>query len=265
VGDGRPSRRSGERAVAPQGPSRSAARGAAERPLGEPLGAGEAVSLPARALTHREAREFYDRFGARQDLQRVYEDPALRVLEAYAQIEHAHAVVEFGCGTGRLARRLLARRLGREASYLGLDLSSTMVALAREKLAPWAERARVLQTEGQPILPLPDACCDLFVSTYVLDLLSTEESRAVIAEARRVLVPGGRLCLASLTFGHGALSRGLCRLWTTVHGWRPRLVGGCRPIRLLNCLGDGWQVIHREVVCTLGLCTEVLVARPDRR
>jgi ubiquinone/menaquinone biosynthesis C-methylase UbiE len=195
----------------------------------------------------------------------VYEDPAVRVLETHADFEHARAVIEFGCGTGRFARELLERRLGPEATHLGLDISSTMVTLAREKLTPWPHRARVQQTDGAPTVPLPDGQCDRFLSIYVLDLLSNEDARAVVAEARRVLVPDGRLCLASLTFGQGAFSRAVCRLWTAVHGWRPKLVGGCRPIRLLDVLGGEWRVIHQEVVCTLGLCTEVVVARPEQR
>ncbi len=217
----------------------------------------------SRTLSHQEAKAFYDRFGSKQDLQRVYEDPAIRVLEAHADFEHARDVVEFGCGTGRFARHLLEQRLGSAATYLGLDISSTMVKLAREKLAPWPDRARVQQTEGAPVVPLPAARCDRFLSIYVLDLLSTEDARKVIAEAGRVLAPGGRMCLASLTSGQGALSRAVCRAWTGLHSWRPRLVGGCRPIRLLDLLGDEWRLVHHEVVCTLGLCTEVVIAQPS--
>jgi ubiquinone/menaquinone biosynthesis C-methylase UbiE len=212
-------------------------------------------------FSHEQAKSFCDWFGSKQDWQRFYEDQAVQVLEAHADFEHARAVVEFGCGTGRLARSLLERRLGPEATYLGLDISSTMVDLARDKLARWSERAKVRQTDGAPTVSLQDAQCDRFVSTYVLDLLSVEDARAVIAEARRVLVPDGRLCLASLTFGRGAVSRAVCRLWTNVHAFRPELLGGCRPIRLLDYVGPGWQFCHQQVVCALGLCTEVLVAR----
>ena len=52
-------------------------------------------------------RAFYDRFGGKQDWQRFYEDPALRDLICHGSFDEAHAVVEFGCGTGRLAEHLL--------------------------------------------------------------------------------------------------------------------------------------------------------------
>jgi ubiquinone/menaquinone biosynthesis C-methylase UbiE len=216
--------------------------------------------MPARTLTHDEARAFYDRFGSKQDLQRFYEDPAVDVLLRHAAFEDATAVVELGCGTGRLAERLLRERLPSAATYLGVDSSSTMVALARSRLAPWGDRARVERSDGSPRIPAGDAACDRFLSTYVLDLLSEDDIDAALREAQRVLAPGGLLCLASLTFGETVASRLVCRLWSAVHSLRPALVGGCRPLRLAGRLGAGWTVSHHQVVCTLGLCTEVLVA-----
>jgi ubiquinone/menaquinone biosynthesis C-methylase UbiE len=215
-----------------------------------------------QVLTHEQAKEFYDHFGSKQDLQRIYEDPAMRKLEDYADLEHAVSVVELGCGTGRLAQRLLERRLSGAATYLGLDVSSTMVELARRKLAPWVERAHVQETDGTPKVPLADGECDRFLSVYVLDLMSPEDARAVIAEARRVLDPHGRLCLASLTFGEHGFSRAVSRVWTAVQNARPALVGGCRPIALTDYMDDRWHVVHHEVVSTLGVSTEILIAEP---
>ncbi len=212
-------------------------------------------------LSHAEARAFYDRFGAKQDWQRIYENRAVSELLDHAALGSARHVVEFGCGTGALARELLAHRLPREATYLGVDISGTMVALARARVAPWAERARVAQTAGDPAIPVADGTCDRFVSTYVLDLLSDEDIGSVLRDARRTLAPGGLLCLASLTFGEGAMSNVICALWRSLHAWRPALVGGCRPLRLVSHVGPEWSTLHQRVVCTVGLCTEVVVAR----
>jgi ubiquinone/menaquinone biosynthesis C-methylase UbiE len=214
----------------------------------------------SRALSHEEARAFYDRFGRKQDLQRFYEDPAIVALLRYGGFESDRAVAEFGCGTGRLAARLLRERLPAEATYIGFDISETMVRLASPRVAPWRERARVERTEGPPRLPLAGGACDRFLSTYVLDLLGEDDIRAALREARRVLAPGGRLCLASLTFGRTIPSRGVCRLWMAIHSLSPRLVGGCRPLRLQALTASDWKILHEEVVCTFGICTEVLVA-----
>src|SRR5260370_853167 len=146
-------------------------------------------------LSRSQARAFYDRFGTKQDSQAFYEDPAIDELLRHADFESAEVVCEVGCGTGRVAGRLLGEKLPPTARYLGWDLSPTMVGLARQRLAPFGERARVELTEGMPSLPLPSNSVDRFLSTYVFDLLPYDEIEAGLAEAHRVLRTGGKLCL----------------------------------------------------------------------
>jgi ubiquinone/menaquinone biosynthesis C-methylase UbiE len=216
--------------------------------------------MATRSLSHEEARAFYDRFGKKQDLQRFYEDPAIDRLLRHAELSSAKTVVELGCGTGRLAERLFGEELSADASYFGFDISTTMIELARSRLDAWAGRASVELTDGSPKLPLEDGCCDRFLCTYVLDLLSEEETALVLAEARRLLAPGGRLCVVSLTHGQASLARMVSRVWAKVHELRPQLVGGCRPVELTSLLGSSWDLLHRDVVCAFGVCSEVVVA-----
>jgi ubiquinone/menaquinone biosynthesis C-methylase UbiE len=89
-------------------------------------------------------------------------------------------VFEFGCGTGRLALRLLSEHLSEAARYRGVDLSPVMVELARQRLGPYASRAEVLLVDESPLAAEPTAHHDRFVSSYVLDLLSEEEITAVL-------------------------------------------------------------------------------------
>jgi ubiquinone/menaquinone biosynthesis C-methylase UbiE len=214
-----------------------------------------------RVLSAAEARRFYDRFGAKQDSQGFYEQPALLELTRYLAMREARAVIEFGCGTGRYAAELLARDMGPEACYLGLDISRTMIALARERLKPFANRAEVRQTDGSPTLAVPDARFDRFLSTYVLDLLSAADIRAALAEAHRVLQPGGLVGLVGLTPGERGLARLVSAAWTEVHRLRPALVGGCRPIAMAGALGGGrWTVRYRGVVTSFGISSEIVVA-----
>ncbi len=214
----------------------------------------------SRVLSHQEARTFYDEFGSKQDRQGFYEDPALDTLVASAGFETSNAVVELGCGTGRLAERLLRDVLPSHATYVGFDVSETMVELAKGRLQPWAGRAQVHLTQGAPRLPLEQGCCDRFLSAYVLDLLGEEDIGEVLDEAQRLLVEDGQLCLVSLTFGETSLSRVTSRIWAAVHAVRPQLVGGCRPLRLESFLGNRWSVSHKEVQCAFSICSEVLIA-----
>lgn len=212
-------------------------------------------------LSHDEARRFYDRFGAKQDAQAFYERPALERLIAELRLRDARALVEFGCGTGRLAAELLGTQLSPECRYLGLDVSSTMVGLARSRVAPFGARAEIRQTEGAPRIEAPDGSFDRFLSTYVLDLLPEAEIRMLLDEAHRVLAPGGLLGVAGLTHGGHGLSGAVSWLWERVHRLRPALVGGCRPIALEAYLSEGgWKVRQRSVVAPYAIPSEVVVA-----
>ncbi len=88
-------------------------------------------------FTPDDARQFYDRFGSRQDTQGFYENPALDDLVKHADFEHARSVLEFGCGTGSFALRLFDAMLPADAQYLGLDISGTMIGVATTRLEPW--------------------------------------------------------------------------------------------------------------------------------
>lgn len=214
----------------------------------------------SRVLTADEARAFYDRFGAKQDGQSFYEDPALDDLIAHARFGEARRVFEFGCGTGRLAERLLAGHLPPEAAWLGCDVSPVMVELATRRLAAFGGRAGVQRSDGRIAFPVPDRSVDRVVSCYVLDLLSFDDVRAVFAEAHRVLEPSGLLCVVSLTTGVTALSRIVSLLWQIAFRVRPALVGGCRPIHLETFVDDArWRTRHRRVVMPFGVPSEVLV------
>jgi len=136
-----------------------------------------------------------------------------------------------------------------------------MVSLALERLKPWSGRARVYQTDGSPRIPEPDGTFDHFVSTYVLDLLAPDFIERLLSEAHRVLVPGGKLCLVSMTFGASPLSRAVCWGWQRLWRLHPAIVGGCHPIELSDFLRlDWWNPDHTTKVTSWGVTSEVLVA-----
>ena len=209
------------------------------------------------ALPPARLRDVYDRVGVGQDRQGWYENAATDVLLQHGAFEEAEAVVEMGCGTGRLAARLLERG---GATYRGTDLSPVMVGLARERLARFGDRAEVALVEGGPPAA-PPGSADRFVAAYVLDTLSDADIAATLDAAHRVLRPGGRLCLASLSGGVGTLSRAVGAGWAAVYRLRPALVGGCRPVCVLPLLDAArWRVLHAEAVAPWGVPSEAVVA-----
>ncbi len=215
--------------------------------------------MKPRGLSHAETVRFYDAFGERQDRQKYYEDLALAELVRHCRFEEAQSVVEFGCGTGRFAEDLLANHLSSQAVYSGWDASAKMVELAARRLERFGSRARVTRSSEVAALPVHSASADRFVSNYVLDILSHEEISTVIDEARRILQPGGLLCLTGLTFGQGWFSKAWMVFWNVRFKLQPRWVGGCRPVRLLDFL-SGWDVWQRRVITTGGITSEVVVA-----
>jgi len=147
-----------------------------------------------------------------------------------------------------------------------MDLSGTMVQVARKRLASFGERATVTQTDGTLTFDRPEGARDRVVATYLLDLLPRAEARTFLAEAHRLLrsqQPPGRLCLAGLTRGTGPVSKSVAVLWDTVHALRPQWVGGCRPIRRRSLLREGeWREVHHAIVTAWGVPSEVLIVTP---
>jgi SAM-dependent methyltransferase len=214
------------------------------------------------ALSPEQARRIYDRIGRAQDWQRFYEDAATAELIAHSAFGDAGAVFELGCGTGRFAARLLAEQLPPSATYSGVDVSPRMVTLASNRLAPWRDRAAVTAGDGTERVPLAAGSVDRFVSNYIFDLLSPEATRAALDETHRVLSAGGLLCAAGLTPAERGFARLVSRAWKSVWLRRPALVGGCRPIRLVDALDPAqWDVRHHQVVVAWGIGSEAVIAR----
>lgn len=102
------------------------------------------------------------------------------------------AVVEVGAGTGSLTR-LLRAALPAAVALTAVDPDERALAIARCRAPDPTIAWRPGRAER---LPLPDAGQDAVVAALVLHHLPLAAKRAAIAEARRVLRPGGRLLVA---------------------------------------------------------------------
>lgn len=113
--------------------------------------------------------------------------PVLPLLEA-VQVGPGTRVLDAGTGPGTVA----AAAAGRGAAVTAVDSSAAMVRLARAA----APSARTL-VAALPRLPFRDGCFDVAVANFVLG--HAGPTRAVVAELRRVVRPGGRVGLTAWT------------------------------------------------------------------
>lgn len=124
-------------------------------------------------------------YDARATVQRRVRERVLGLLAAAAP--HARRAIDVGAGTGALLARLAEARPGLAAA--AVDLAPGMCAAARAA----APRALVAAADAEA-LPFRSGAFDLFVSTSAFQWLP--RLGPAVAEAHRVLAPGGVLCLA---------------------------------------------------------------------
>jgi demethylmenaquinone methyltransferase/2-methoxy-6-polyprenyl-1,4-benzoquinol methylase len=180
---------------------------------------------------HESNRHFYDRIANAYDLIADDNERAARRSGVKAlDLKAGEAVLELGFGTGNEVLDLAAL-VGAGGKVAGIDISAGMLTVSNRKLAGAAPKAPVdLRVGDARSLPFGDGEFDAVYTSFTLELFPAEDIPVVLAEAKRVLKPGGRLGVVSMaTVRPGHHTSLLERSYVWMHRHFPHLVD-CRPI-----------------------------------
>jgi ubiquinone/menaquinone biosynthesis C-methylase UbiE len=199
-------------------------------------------------MAHGHDIDRFNRWAATYDrhwMQRIVFNPIQRtVLQVAAeQVASPGAILDVGCGTGKLLKSARTRFPG--ARLVGVDAAEEMVKYAQASTPDGAIEFRQATAED---LPFPDASFDLVFSTMTFHHWSNQARGS--AEVARVLAPGGRWLLADFV-ASGLMKpvRALLRL----HQFPDRA-------RLQAMLADaGLKVVNEQRVSRLGGQVAVIV------
>ncbi len=192
----------------------------------------------------------FDDEGARR-IETVYTTPDVvaqrRAVRAALALQPGERVLDVGAGPGFLTAEM-ASEVGPAGAVHGLDPSESMLALARRR-EPEPPAATVeLRTGSATALPYDDGAFDAVVSTQVLEYVA--DVGGALAEAHRVLRPGGRLLVLDTDWSTLRIATEDAPLTERVlEAWSEHLADPHLPRRLPALLARaGFEVERSEIV-----------------
>jgi len=105
-------------------------------------------------------------------------------------LKEVDTVLDFGCGNGRLAQYLQGFLRGK---YYGVDISEILIEDAKKKIS--SSNFTFLVNE-RPTLHFPDRYFDFICAFSVITHLDIEYTKELLQEWKRLLKPGGNLCVS---------------------------------------------------------------------
>jgi ubiquinone/menaquinone biosynthesis C-methylase UbiE len=208
---------------------------------------------PAR-LSKSEVEEVYGRLSTNYDRWASLAESRARdrCLEL-AAVRDGESVLEVAVGTGEAFERIL--RSNPRGRNEGIDLSEGMLQIARGKAERTGLENFSLRVGDAYSLDYPENTFDVLVNMYMFDLLPEEDFPLILAGFLRVLRPGGRLSLLSMTRGNPVFNF----LWDSILRLNPAWLGGCRAVHLKPYVdAAGFVGTKAEFISQLGFPSEVV-------
>ena len=188
---------------------------------------------------------------------------------ALAELKDGDVVLDLGSGGG-IDVLLSARRVAPNGKAYGLDMTDEMLALARDnQRKAGVANAEFLKGEIENI-PLPDGSVNVIISNCVINL--SADKRRTLAEAFRVLAPGGRFAVSDVVV-RGELP---AAVRSSMEAWVGCVAGALEEKEYIRLLAEaGFEDISveptriyafddaRTILADAGLESEVLAREVD--
>lgn len=204
---------------------------------------------------------FFDRLASgydRRALQAVVYRPIHDTILGRLEDASPATIIDLGCGTGQLTRRL-TRRFP-DAVVVGIDLSAGMLTKAAGRLDSLASGSSALVRADAAHLPVASESVDLVVCTESFHWY--HEQAATLDELAALIRPGGRLLIAS-TATYTGLGDELIHRLTRISGRPVRALPPQRLRRLLD--SSGFDVVRQRRIPRLGPAAWPLLTDARRR
>ncbi|NWG34813.1 MAG: methyltransferase domain-containing protein [Chloroflexi bacterium] len=208
-----------------------------------------------------DARASYNRLSRWYDViagstEKKYREEGLRKLAA----QPGERILEIGFGTGHCLAAL-ATSVGATGRVVGVDISDGMLVIARERLQSQGldDRVELHLGDAANLDFIQAESLDGVFMSFTLELFDNPEIPRVVQECRRILKPGGRLAVVSMTKTNppGAA----VRLYEWFHEHLPNYAD-CRPIFARQSIEQGDFVIQEVSVSSMwGLPVETVLGR----
>jgi SAM-dependent methyltransferase len=168
------------------------------------------------------------------------------ILRALA-LQRGERVIDIGSGPGLLACEMAAA-VGADGLVCGVDVSESMLALARARTPSAGSAPLDYQAAGAHTLPYEDAGFDVAVCTQVYEYV--DDVPAALLELGRVLRPGGRALVLDTDWDSIVwASSDEERMDRVLAAWDEHLVDPHLPRTLTRLLLDaGLEVTDRQIV-----------------
>lgn len=207
------------------------------------------------------ARAYFNRFGALLWLPNLVDAPIYQRLLVAGSFHEAKDVFELGPGRGFFAGMMLGALRREDRRMVLAEASDRLADRLRERFRR-EDGVSVRVVSTPPPFDLEPRTFDRFVSCFVLDVMDGQSRRQYIAEARRLLRPGGLACLMFVTHGVDPASRALMRVGYALARISPGLALGARFADLCpHFQRPEWEVLTSEVHVSMGCATHLLVAK----